>query len=60
MKTVFYIYNKLAIAASICEFSKESKYICVIFSELCPKDSEIIDVDTPERFRTVANEWRAT
>ena len=28
--------------------------------ELCPSDSEMMDVETPDLFRTVANECRAT
>ncbi len=30
------------------------------FSELCPIASLMMEVFTPDLFRTVANEWRAT
>ena len=46
-------------ASSIWSFSKLSRYICVTFSELCPIASDIIEVFTPERFNTVANECLA-
>ena len=31
----------------------------MIFSELCPSDSEMMEVETPDLFNTVAKLWRA-
>lgn len=48
--------SRFFMASSIWEFSKLSRYIWVTFSELWPRDSEMIAVLTPERFSTVAYE----
>ncbi len=56
----FFVYSKFFIASSICEFSNESRYICVVARSECPSDSEMIAMFTPERFSTVAYVCRAT
>ena len=45
---------------NISVMSKNISQFSVVFRSLCPSDSEMMDVETPDLFRTVANECRAT
>ena len=54
------IHSRFFIASSIWEFSKLSRYICVVSRSECPRLSLIIAMFTPDLFRTVANVCRAT